>query len=77
MVIFTHNEKRRTKMSDSVYMPVRCFWGENAVEENSAALKELGKNKLNVTIGSALDLFGGNMEFAEVLNVINNENMNL
>ena len=31
-------------------------------------LKELGKNKLNVTIGSALDLFGGTMPLAEVLN---------
>lgn len=30
-------------------------------------LKELGRNKINVTIGSALDLFGGTMEFEEVL----------
>ena len=28
---------------------------------------ELGRNKLNVTIGSALDLFGGDMEYSEVL----------
>ena len=27
----------------------------------------LGKNKLNVTIGSALDLFGGKMSYQEVL----------
>ena len=30
-------------------------------------IKELGKNKLNVTIGSALDLFGGNMRYEDVL----------
>ena len=28
---------------------------------------ELGRNKLNVTIGSALDLFGGDMEYSKVL----------
>ncbi|MGN0349329.1 MAG: phosphoribosylformimino-5-aminoimidazole carboxamide ribotide isomerase [Roseburia sp.] len=30
-------------------------------------LKLLGKNKLNVTIGSALDLFGGPMEYEKVI----------
>lgn len=30
-------------------------------------LKELGRDKLDVTIGSALDLFGGKMAFEEVL----------
>lgn len=30
-------------------------------------LRKLGKNKLNVTIGSALDLFGGEMKFQDVL----------
>ncbi|MBO5069265.1 MAG: phosphoribosylformimino-5-aminoimidazole carboxamide ribotide isomerase [Roseburia sp.] len=30
-------------------------------------LKTLGKNKLNVTIGSALDIFGGSMEYDKVL----------
>lgn len=33
-------------------------------------LKELGKGKLNVTIGSALDLFGGTMSYKEVLSYI-------
>lgn len=31
------------------------------------AIKELGKNRLNATIGSALDLFGGNLKYKEVL----------
>ena len=30
-------------------------------------LKKLGKNRINVTIGSALDLFGGTMNYAKVL----------
>ena len=30
-------------------------------------LKKLGKDHINVTIGSALDLFGGKMAFTEVL----------
>ena len=33
-------------------------------------LKQLGKNRVNVTIGSALDLFGGSMKFQEVLDFI-------
>lgn len=34
-------------------------------------LKVLGKNQLNVTIGSALDLFGGSMVYQEVIEYIN------
>ena len=33
-------------------------------------LKTLGKNKLNVTIGSALDIFGGSMEYDRVLEYV-------
>lgn len=32
-----------------------------------ADLKRLGQGKLDVTVGSALDLFGGNLEFEQVL----------
>ena len=35
--------------------------------EDLARLKKLGKNMLNVTIGSALDLFGGNISFSELI----------
>ena len=35
--------------------------------EDLRLLKRLGKDKVHVTIGSALDLFGGNMKFEEVL----------
>lgn len=33
-------------------------------------LKELGRNRLDVTIGSALDIFGGNLVYEEVLRYI-------
>ena len=39
--------------------------------EDLKQLKEHGKGRLNVTIGSALDLFGGRMAYKEVLQYIN------
>lgn len=42
---------------------VGCF-------EDLRLLKELGQDRLNVTIGSALDLFGGNMNYEEVVKFI-------
>lgn len=38
--------------------------------EDLKLLKELGRGRVNVTIGSALDLFGGKMEFEKVLEYI-------
>lgn len=38
-----------------------------------AQLKKIGKNKLHVTIGSALDLFGGTMAFDKVISYIREE----
>lgn len=35
--------------------------------EDIEKIKKLGKNKLDITIGSALDLFGGTLEFEKVL----------
>lgn len=35
-----------------------------------ARLKELGQNRLHVTIGSALDLFGGHMNYEEVVKCV-------
>lgn len=36
-------------------------------------LKKLGKNKMNVTVGSALDLFGGHLEWSKVLEICKKE----
>lgn len=38
--------------------------------EDLRLLKELGRNRLDVTIGSALDLFGGPMELSRVLEYV-------
>jgi len=54
-------------------------WGEIPVTyaggvgnfEDLEQLKVLGQNRVNVTIGSALDLFGGDMKYEEVLEYIN------
>lgn len=42
---------------------VSCF-------EDLKQIKEIGKGRLNVTIGSALDLFGGSLKYREVLEYI-------
>lgn len=55
-------------------------WGKHPITyaggvhnfEDLKQLKELGRDKINVTIGSALDLFGGTMSFREVLDFIKN-----
>ncbi|MBR5248535.1 MAG: phosphoribosylformimino-5-aminoimidazole carboxamide ribotide isomerase [Lachnospiraceae bacterium] len=55
-------------------------WGKHPITyaggvhnfEDLKQLKELGRNKVNVTIGSALDLFGGSMNFREVLDFMKN-----
>jgi len=41
--------------------------------EDLRLLKELGRDKLDVTIGSALDIFGGNLIYEEVISFINNK----
>lgn len=50
-------------------IPVTYAGGVGSFEDLTV-LKELGKNKIDVTIGSALDLFGGPMEFEKVLDVM-------
>ena len=41
--------------------------------EDLKELKTLGKNRLDVTIGSALDLFGGSMEYQKVVEMFQAE----
>ena len=47
-------------------IPITYAGGVHSMEDLSL-LKELGKNRLNVTIGSALDIFGGTMRWEDVL----------
>jgi phosphoribosylformimino-5-aminoimidazole carboxamide ribotide isomerase len=50
-------------------IPVTYAGGVGSFED-LRELKELGKDRLNVTIGSALDLFGGPMAYEKVLHYI-------
>lgn len=47
-------------------LPVTYAGGVHSFDDLDK-LKTLGKGKVDVTIGSALDIFGGNMKFEEVL----------
>ena len=49
-------------------IPVTYAGGVGSYED-LILLKELGHNKIDVTIGSALDLFGGKLEFKKVLDI--------
>lgn len=49
-------------------LPITYAGGVGCMEDLQE-LKVLGKNNLNVTVGSALDLFGGKMEFEKVLSL--------
>lgn len=50
-------------------LPVTYAGGIGSFED-LRLLKELGRNRLNATIGSALDLFGGSMKYEDVLKFI-------
>ena len=47
-------------------IPVTYAGGVSSFED-LRTLKKLGQNKVDVTIGSALDLFGGKLPYREVL----------
>lgn len=53
-------------------LPITYAGGVHSYED-LRLIKELGKNHLNVTVGSALDLFGGNMKWEEVLSLCKKE----
>lgn len=50
-------------------IPVTYAGGVGSFEDLSR-LRELGRGRLNVTIGSALDLFGGKMNYEEVVKFV-------
>lgn len=52
--------------------PVTYAGGVHSMED-LLLLKKLGQNRMNVTIGSALDLFGGSMKWEEVLRICSQE----
>ena len=54
-------------------IPVTYAGGVHTFED-LACIAEIGKGRLNVTIGSALDLFGGPMSYGEVMEFIDRQN---
>lgn len=62
-------EKNLVKLlSDSQSCPITYAGGVGSFDD-LYTLKELGHNKIDVTIGSALDLFGGSLEFNKILEI--------
>lgn len=55
-----------TLLGDWGKLPITYAGGVSSFEDLEE-IKVLGKNKVNVTIGSALDLFGGQMGYRDVL----------
>lgn len=53
-------------LAETVSIPITYAGGVGSYEDIDT-LRELGKGKLDVTIGSALDLFGGTLEYKKVL----------
>ena len=56
-------------LGSTVSIPVTYAGGVGTFEDLSL-LKRLGNDRLDVTIGSALDIFGGNMEFTKVCDFV-------
>ena len=50
-------------------LPITYAGGVSSYEDIKD-IKKLGNNRLDVTIGSALDLFGGSLSYREVLQKI-------
>jgi len=53
-------------------IPITYAGGVGSFEDIDL-IQKLGQNKIDVTVGSALDLFGGNMKFEEVLKKCKNQ----
>lgn len=59
-------EKIAGLLGDWGKIPVTYAGGVHSFEDLQL-LKKLGRNKVHVTVGSALDLFGGPLKFEDVL----------
>lgn len=57
-------------ISNIVSIPVTYAGGINSFEDIKT-INNVGKGKINYTVGSALDIFGGNMEYKEVVEKAN------
>lgn len=55
-------------LSDYTKLPVTYAGGVGSIRDIEL-LRTFGKNRLDVTVGSALDLFGGTIPFADLINL--------
>lgn len=62
-------EELAAMLGSACHIPTTYAGGVHDFED-LRKLKELGKGRIDVTIGSALDLFGGSMKFEDVLSYI-------
>jgi phosphoribosylformimino-5-aminoimidazole carboxamide ribotide isomerase len=60
-------EKLATMMGNANTLPMTYAGGISSMDD-LGKLKTLGKEKLDFTIGSALDIFGGKLKFEDVVN---------
>ena len=68
-------EEVASLLGRSCRIPVTYAGGVHSFEDLKK-LRELGEGRVDVTIGSALDLFGGAMRFEEVLSFMDGEKKN-
>lgn len=66
-------EEELTALLGKVCMIPATYAGGVHNFQDLEKLKKLGRGRIDVTIGSALDLFGGNMSLDDVIKYINNE----
>ncbi len=62
-------EELVSMLSQYATVPITYAGGVGSYEDINV-IRELGKSKLDVTIGSALDLFGGKLEYDKVLSMM-------
>ena len=53
-------------------IPITYAGGIRSLED-IRTIKELGRNKIHITVGSSLDLYGGSLEFDKVMDCANEE----
>ena len=56
-------------LSEEADIPITYAGGVGSYEDIET-IRTLGKGRLNVTIGSALDLFGGHLNYEKVLSMM-------
>ena len=62
-------EELVSMLGEYASIPITYAGGVGSYEDIET-IRRLGKGRLNVTIGSALDLFGGNLDYGKVIGMM-------